>query len=329
MGARHRRSVRRCFGQTAAAAAAFVAAVVAVAPAVTAIPFKAELLVPQSPEGDERAATRSALLSGEQLRPGDSLLSPNGRYLLALQRNGNLVLYDTARFAGPPPGTAYSGWPIDAAVAVGSVPLALWDARTAGTTAGTLVMGPDGDLVLRAADAAGEPLWSSRTADRPGAFLSVRDDGAVTVGFGDGRVLWTAGTSIPDVGLAGTKHVVYDRADQRMWLIDADGSLFDTYPVSGRANSPSPGAYSVFSKSQYTSSPRTPVTMRHMVRFVEGITGLDIGFHSIPRTYGGVPIQTVDELGQPRSAGCVRQHDAKASQLYDWAPIGTPVIVLA
>ena len=321
--------MRRRFRQAAVAVVAFVAAVIAVAPAATATPWDPEPLAPQSPVGNERAAPASALLPGERLRPGNSLRSPNGRYLLALQRNGNLVLYDMARFAEPPPGAAHSSWPADAALGVGNVPVALWDARTAGTTAGALVMSPDGDLVLHAADAAGGPLWSSRTADRPGAFLSVRDDGAVVVGYGDGRVLWTAGTSIPDVGLAGTKHVVYDRAGQRVWLIEADGSLFDTYPVSGRATSPSPGAYSVFSKSQYSSSPRTPVTMRHMVRFVEGITGLDIGFHSIPRTYSGIPIQTVDELGQPRSAGCVRQHDAKASQLYDWAPIGTPVIVLA
>ena len=110
--------------------------------------------------------------------------------------------------------------------------------------------------------------------------------------------------------------------------LQSDGEFFDTYPVSGRATSPSPGSYSVFSKSQYSSSPRTPVTMRHMVRFVKGITGLDIGFHSIPRTYAGAPIQTVDNLGQPRSAGCVRQDDAKARQLFDWAPLGTPVVVI-
>ncbi|WP_419921777.1 L,D-transpeptidase [Candidatus Poriferisodalis sp.] len=142
-------------------------------------------------------------------------------------------------------------------------------------------------------------------------------------------MLWTAGTSTPDVGLAGTKHVVYNRSAQRMWLIEADGTLFDTYPVSGRATSPAPGSYSVFSKSQYSSSPKAPVTMRHMVRFVKATTGLAIGFHSIPRTYAGLPIQTVAQLGQPRSAGCVRQDDTKAQQLFGWAPIGTPVVVVA
>ena len=30
-----------------------------------------------------------------------------------------------------------------------------------------------------------------------------------------------------------------------------------------------------------------------------------------------------------RSAGCVRQRNDKAAQLYEWAPIGTPVAVIA
>ena len=30
-----------------------------------------------------------------------------------------------------------------------------------------------------------------------------------------------------------------------------------------------------------------------------------------------------------RSAGCVRQRNDKAAQLYEWAPIGTPVAVVA
>ena len=271
--------------------------------------------------------TRNSLLPGERLSTGGSLASPSGRYRLTLQSDGNLVLYDTAGIPAQPRFMP-AGWAADVGIAAGDVPFALWDARI-DVPGSTLIMRPDGDLVVQAGGDSEEPVWHTRTADRPGAYLSVRNDGAVTIGYADGRVLWSAGTTTPEVGLAGSKHVVYDRGGQRMWLIEADGTLFDTYPVSGRATSPSVGSYSVFSKSQYSSSPKTPVTMRHMVRFVKGTTGLDIGFHSIPRTYAGIPIQTVDDLGQPRSAGCVRQDDTKAQQLFDWAPIGTPVVVIA
>ena len=314
-----------------AAAVALLVAVASWTSAAAASPRIGEPLIPELPFDADRSVTRSSLLPGEQLSAGGSLASPNGRYRLTLQFGGNLVLYDTAGVVTQSAAAAFAGWTADVGIAAGDVPLALWDARI-DAPGSTLVMRPDGDLVVLAevmpADSA-EPIWHTRTADRPGAFLSVRNDGAVTIGYSDGRVLWSAGTSTPEVGLAGTKHVVYDRTGQRMWLIEADGSLFDTYPVSGRATSPSVGAYEVFSKSQYTSSPRTPVTMRHMVRFVKGTTGLDIGFHSIPRSYAGTPIQTVDQLGQPRSAGCVRQDDTKAQQLFDWAPIGTAVVVIA
>ena len=75
---------------------------------------------------------------------------------------------------------------------------------------------------------------------------------------------------MPDVGLGGTAHIVYDRSAQRVWLIEADGTLLDTYPVSGRAINPLPGRYSVFSKSPLAGTSDGAVTMAHMVRFTHG-----------------------------------------------------------
>ena len=139
--------------------------------------------------------------------------------------------------------------------------------------------------------------------------------------------LHEAGVLAPDVGLHGVKHIVYERGAQRVWLIEADGSVLDNYPVSGRDGTPAAGQYKVFSKSVDAWSFAPGVTMKHMVRFARAQSGTAIGFHSIPR-FGDVPIQTEQQLGQFRSAGCVRQRDDNAQQLYEWAPIGTPVVVL-
>ena len=246
------------------------------------------------------------MMPGESLSPGESISSPSGQYQLILQHDGNLVLYDTS---GPTP---------------------LWDSRTVGRSDRTLIMQPDGNLVLYELPVTPfDALWHSRTYDWPGAFLTVHDDGTMTIGHSDGRVLWTAGASTPDVGLAGAKHVVYGVSDQRVWLVGADGSLVDTYLVSGRVGTPAPGRYRVFSKSVYAWSFTPGVTMKHMVRFARGQSGAAIGFHSIPNDPHAVPIQTEDELGQFRSAGCIRQRNDKAAQLYEWAPIGTPVAVIA
>ena len=273
---------------------------------------------------------RSLLMPGESMSAGETLVSPNGRYRLTLRRDGNVIFHDSADITALVASTGLSGWAGNSGIADAVLPIALWDSRTAGTAATTLSMNLDGDLVLQgSAETPGEPIWHTRTSGRPGAIMSVRDDGTVAVGYPDGPVLWIAGTSTPDVGLTGVKHVVYGRSAQRIWLIDADGSLFDTYPVSGKSTSPAPGRHSVFSKSVKAWSLGGGSTMDHMVRFAKGSRGIAIGFHAIPRSHSGTPAQTVAELGHYRSAGCVRQQDGKAAQLYDWAPIGTPVVVLA
>ena len=134
----------------------------------------------------------------------------------------------------------------------------------------------------------------------------------------------------PDVGLAGARHIVYGRGDQRVWLVEADGTLFDTYLVSGRETRPDPGRYKVFSKSRHTRAYSGGITMEYMVRFTRlPGSGAAIGFHDIPVDRDGTPLQTEEELGQYRSAGCVRQSEEKAIQLYEWASVGTRVVVLA
>jgi lipoprotein-anchoring transpeptidase ErfK/SrfK len=135
----------------------------------------------------------------------------------------------------------------------------------------------------------------------------------------------------PDSGVAapaGTgdgKRIVYTVRGQRVWLIEATGTVSRTYRVSGRAGTPRTGTYSVFSKSPTSSS--GSVTMRYMVRFAHG-QRLAIGFHTIPRTSSGKPIQSTSELGSYRSHGCVRQADSDALALWNFAPIGTKVVVI-
>ncbi len=65
--------------------------------------------------------------------------------------------------------------------------------------------------------------------------------------------------------------------------------------------------------------------MEYMVRFARG-RSLAIGFHSIPTSRKG-PIQREDELGHFRSAGCVRQKFSDAEKLWNFAPVGTKVVV--
>jgi lipoprotein-anchoring transpeptidase ErfK/SrfK len=124
------------------------------------------------------------------------------------------------------------------------------------------------------------------------------------------------------------RRVVYSISEQRVWTVGSAGQVQRTYLVSGRLSQPGPGRYRVYSKSRWTSSTVSAETMQYMVRFTHGErTGSPIGFHSIPRDYAGHAAQSVEDLGKPLSAGCIRQRMRDAVYLWDFAHVGTPVIV--
>ncbi len=123
--------------------------------------------------------------------------------------------------------------------------------------------------------------------------------------------------------------IVFDQSDQRVWLVKADGSVERTYLVSGsRFDNLQPGSYKVQSKSRTAGAFDGSGTMEYFVRFATGFSE-PIGFHSVPKTHAGVLEQTKAQLGTPLSAGCVRQWLPDAIALWDFAPIGTNVVVTA
>lgn len=134
-------------------------------------------------------------------------------------------------------------------------------------------------------------------------------------------------SSIPANSGAG-RRVVYAVTAQRVWLVNDDGSLLGTWLVSGRAGEPNPGSYAVFSRSRHARAQRPGITMEFMVRFAR-TPGLPIGFHAIPVNRRGAQIQSIEQLGSFQSLGCVRQRYEDAAVMWDFAQIGTPVIVLA
>jgi lipoprotein-anchoring transpeptidase ErfK/SrfK len=126
------------------------------------------------------------------------------------------------------------------------------------------------------------------------------------------------------------KRVVYDISAQRVWLVDDDGSVARTYPVSGALDEAKldPDTYQVTSKSRHAVSYNYLETMDFMVRFAQGERAA-IGFHDIPRDGDGDLVQTRDQLGTPLSAGCIRQWRPDAVALWKFTEVGTTVVVKA
>ncbi|MEM9514168.1 MAG: L,D-transpeptidase [Actinomycetota bacterium] len=126
------------------------------------------------------------------------------------------------------------------------------------------------------------------------------------------------------------RRVVYSKSIQRVWAVDANGVVAKTHKVSGRQTplDPRPGTYSVWSRSLHTFAIQNPtITWKYMVRFAHGGQGGNIGFHEIPFQYGR-PVQSISQLGQPLSGGCVRQATPDAIWMWNWAQLGTTVVVL-
>ena len=129
------------------------------------------------------------------------------------------------------------------------------------------------------------------------------------------------------------KTVIYSMGQMRIWAFEPGYELVKTHLVSGRYGNPPPGRYHVFSKSTSSFAVRKPeISWMYMVRFAKTPRGNNIGFHQIPlRCDKGKPcepVQSEADLGSPRSSGCVRQKERDARWMYNWADIGTEVIVI-
>ncbi|MEO8878447.1 MAG: phage tail tip lysozyme [Polyangiaceae bacterium] len=108
-----------------------------------------------------------AIRAGHGISRGESVSSCGGKYDLAMQTDGNLVLYEKGKGA-------------------------LWSTHTNGTDGFAAIMQSDGNFVLYGSKS--DPLWSSRTNGHNGADLAVQTDGNLVV-YGGSRALWNSGTN--------------------------------------------------------------------------------------------------------------------------------------
>ena len=125
------------------------------------------------------------------------------------------------------------------------------------------------------------------------------------------------------------RRLVYSRAGQRIWAVDADGQILRSWLVSGsKYNNETPGTHQVYSRSEQSTAWNGKAYLPFMVRWLKTDIGA-IGMHSLPiRRSDGTVYQTEAELGQRLSGGCQRQAPADAQFVWDWAEIGTVVVVV-
>lgn len=165
---------------------------------------------------------------------------------------------------------------------------------------------------------------AGRTAPRASSTSPIADGGA--------RIAATSGSTALPASSGKGRRVVFSESAQRVWLVEEgpDGDrVARTHLASGSIyDNLEPGTYEVFSRSRHAVGVDDSGTMEYFVRFTYGDEGAAIGFHSIP-VDDGEPVQRIDQLGTPLSHGCIRQRRADAIEVWDFAPIGTTVVVTA
>ncbi|MYW02182.1 hypothetical protein [Streptomyces sp. SID3343] len=131
------------------------------------------------------------------------------------------------------------------------------------------------------------------------------------------------------------KRVVYSIQENRVWLVsEAEISLRD-YPIAPAPVKPTPGAYSVTIKTEEARKGSDNLTITHSVRFGY-VQGIPLGFAATdtPLDKIAVPKSTATGTAKPKtppaaqqSAG-IRSTPADGTALWNFAPIGTPVVVV-
>ena len=125
------------------------------------------------------------------------------------------------------------------------------------------------------------------------------------------------------------RRLVYDRAGQRIWAVDDKERIVRSWLVSGsKYGNETPGVHEVYSRSEMSTAWNGKAFLPKMVRWLKTDIGA-IGFHGLPRhVEDNSSYQTEAELGTRLSGGCQRQADRDAAFTWDFAQIGTKVVVV-
>lgn len=128
------------------------------------------------------------------------------------------------------------------------------------------------------------------------------------------------GPSSPASG--GEKVIEILISSQRLRAWHGDDLVLQTAVSTGKPGYETPrGRFSVLSKERRHWSTQYHVWMPYAMRVVRGIF-----IHEVPVRPDGVQYGAA-ELGRPVSAGCIRVGVGSAKRLYDWARVGTTVLI--
>ncbi len=134
----------------------------------------------------------------------------------------------------------------------------------------------------------------------------------------------TAGAPQGESGGNG-KEILIDISEQHLYAYQDKQIVFSLVVSTGVGDSTRIGSFKVLDKIPRAYSSRFNIWMPYWLGIYWSGT-LENGIHGLPLLMNGVELWG-NLIGQPATYGCIESRTADIKKLYDWAEIGTPVII--
>lgn len=122
------------------------------------------------------------------------------------------------------------------------------------------------------------------------------------------------------------KSILVDISEQHMYAYEGKKLVLSFNASTGRNGSTFTGTFSILDKIPKAWSAPWGFWMPHWMGIYYVGSNLENGFHSLPVLTNGQEIWG-DEIGVPITYGCVVLDPGDMKRLFNWAEIGTPVLI--
>jgi lipoprotein-anchoring transpeptidase ErfK/SrfK len=127
--------------------------------------------------------------------------------------------------------------------------------------------------------------------------------------------------------LVADRRIVIDLSDQHLHAYEGDTLVYDYVCSTGIASSPTiTGTFEILSKEENAYASSWDLWMPHFLGIYRSGPDFTNGIHGLPTLSSGALLWE-GYLGRPVSYGCIVIGLDEAATLYDWAELGTPVVI--
>jgi lipoprotein-anchoring transpeptidase ErfK/SrfK len=175
-----------------------------------------------------------------------------------------------------------------------------------------------GDTLMSIARALGFPVWR----------LIQANPGIDTRGLHPGQqiVIPSADVLFP-YPLITERRIVVDLSEQHLYAYEGETLVYDFIASTGIESSPTmPGTFQVLSKEEEAYASNWDLWMPHFMGVYQSAPDFTNGIHGLPTLSSGARLWA-GYLGRPVSFGCIVLGLEEAATLYEWAELGTMVVI--